>query len=106
METPWDNPIRNVNGAWLTKPDSELQRVTGQIRPNRLKILLDSDFLATFWLMFHFKNRGQPIRVTQPFRLESGEQCLNPNDGDVMINDAGKQRVKKRPNWLPAEPVR
>jgi hypothetical protein len=69
-------------------------------------MLPKSDFLATLLFMFHFKNRVQPIRETHPFRLRWDEQCLNPNDGDVMINDAGKQRVKKRPNWLPAEPVR
>jgi hypothetical protein len=106
VKTPWDNPIRNVNKAWLTKPDSLKQSTAGHKWPNRRKMLPESGFLATLLFMFHFKNRVQPIRVTQPFRLESGEQCLNPNDGDVMINDAGKQRVKKRPNWLPAEPVR
>jgi hypothetical protein len=69
-------------------------------------MLPESGFLATLLFMFHFKNQVQLIHATHPFCLGSGEQCLNPNDGDVMINDAGKQRVKKRPNWLPAEPVR
>jgi hypothetical protein len=67
-------------------------------------MLPTSGFLATLLFMFHIKNRGQLIRATHPFRLDMGKRCLNPNDGDVMINDAGKQRVKTDADWLPAEP--
>ena len=104
METPWDNPIRNVNGAWLTKPDSWVQSTAGHNRPNRRKILLKSGFLATLSFMLHLKSRIQPTRATHPARRLVGEHCLNPNDDDVMINDAGKQLVKTSPNWLPAGP--
>ena len=69
-------------------------------------MLPQSGFLATLLFMFHFKNRVQPTRVTRPFSLQWGEQCLNPNDGDVMINDAGKQQVKTRRIRLPPEAAR
>jgi hypothetical protein len=65
-------------------------------------MLLESDFLATLSFMFHFKNRYQPILATRP-PFDMSERCLNPTDGDVMINDAGKQQVKTGLNWLPAE---
>src|SRR6476660_3540385 len=67
VKTLWDKPIRNVNGAWLTKPDSEPQPPTGQFRPNRRKMLPGSGFLATLWFMSHFKSREQPTRETHPF---------------------------------------
>ena len=44
--------------------------------------------------MFHFKSRVQPTLRTHPSVLAGASVCLNPNDGDAMINDAGKQAVK------------
>jgi hypothetical protein len=44
-------------------------------------MLWESSFLATFRLMLHIKNRGQPIRAAYPSRRaaiaqDSGTQCL------------------------------
>jgi hypothetical protein len=65
-------------------------------------MLPGSGFLATLSFMLHFKNRHQPTRATRRFRSGLRECCLNPNDGDAMINDAGKQPVKETTIWLPA----
>ena len=56
-------------------------------------MLPESGFLATVSLVFHFKNRVQPIPVIHPSVALSND-CLNLNDGDAMINDAGKHEVK------------
>ena len=66
-------------------------------------MLPGSGFLATLSFMLHFKNRHQPTRATRRFRSGLRECCLNPNDGDAMINDAGKQAVKETTIWLPAQ---
>jgi hypothetical protein len=44
-------------------------------------MLWESSFLATFGLMLHIKNRGQPIRAARPagktaMTQESATQCL------------------------------
>ena len=56
-------------------------------------MLLESGFLDTASLMFHFKNCEQPT-LYLPLHPRLGEQLLIPKDDDVMINDAGKQAVK------------
>ena len=57
--------------------------------------------MATLSLMFHIKNLVQPTHATHRFRSGRGELRHNPNDGDAMINDAGKQAVKAPPGPLP-----
>src|SRR5581483_9298932 len=102
VKPPWDAPIRNLNGAWLTNADSGLQRPTGQFWPNRRKMLPKSGFLATVPFKSHVKSRLQPTRATHPFQTGWSEASPDPNDGDVMINAAGKQAVKAGPERLPA----
>ena len=95
METPWDKLIRNVNPGWLTKHDSRMQVSRRRNSPNRLKILSESGFFDTALLMFCFKYLPQPTREIHA-KSGLGDPCLNPNDGDAMINDAGKYTVKSR----------
>jgi hypothetical protein len=66
-------------------------------------MLPKSGFLATVSFMFHLKSQFQPTQTTHPFRLHMGEPRRDPNSSDPMINDAGKQPVNERPNWLPSE---
>ena len=79
--TPWDNLIRHATGQWLTKTDSRVQAFSREVCAARFNTLWETRFLATFRLMLHIKNRGQPIRaVRQSGRAaiaqESGTQCL------------------------------
>src|ERR1700674_4207790 len=66
VETPWDKLIRNVNLRWLTKPDSRMQVPHGQKSPNRLKILPESGFSDTSFLMLRFKYLLQPTHEIHP----------------------------------------
>ena len=69
METLRDKLIRNTNVAWLTKPDSTTQASSGQIWPNRRKMLPESGFLATLLFKSHIKSHVQPLTRPHPFRL-------------------------------------
>src|SRR6266571_5174401 len=81
LVTPWDNLIRHATGQWLTKTDSRVQAFPREVCAARFNTLWETSFLATFRLMRHIRNRGQPIRaVRQSGRAaiaqDSGTQCL------------------------------
>ena len=78
MKTLWDKLIRNLNWTWLTKPDSRLQPPTGQVWPNRLKMLPESGFLATVPLRLNIKSRIQPTLETHPLRPGGMSVALIP----------------------------
>jgi hypothetical protein len=44
--------------TWLTKPDSPVQAFAGESKPNRHKMLQESDFLTTCRFMLQLKNRA------------------------------------------------
>jgi hypothetical protein len=60
-------------------------------------MLPESGFLATLSFMFHFKSQIQPTHVIHALRPGGAKHDLEPKDGDVMINDAGKHEVKNPP---------
>ena len=64
-------------------------------------MLLESGFLDTALLMFHFKNREQPTLATRPAEAAGLAFASIPKDRDVMINDAGKQAVNRASERLP-----
>ena len=55
-------------------------------------MLPKTGFLTQFSLMFHIKNRRQPILSTHPSVL-AGRAVL-PLGGSAIINEAGKRPVK------------
>jgi hypothetical protein len=92
----FENALRttdsNTSEEWLTEPDSAGQALSRRSVENRRKILLEASFLDQSALMFHVKNRQQPILRIRPSVLAGRTRC--PLAPETIINEAGKRAVK------------